>query len=60
MTGRDCATIPPLRGPTRHNAARKGRSGRSGRDDSFVGGGGAGSPSDFGAQGKPFVPQGKQ
>ncbi len=28
------ATIPPLRGPTRHTTARKRRSGRSGRDDS--------------------------
>jgi hypothetical protein len=27
--------IPPLRGPTRQNVARKKRSGRSGRDDSF-------------------------
>jgi len=25
--------IPPLRGPTRQNAARKKKSGRSGRDD---------------------------
>src|SRR5208337_1021881 len=29
------ATIPPLRGPTRHSSARKRRSGRSGRDDKF-------------------------
>jgi len=28
-----CATIPPLRGPTRQNAAQKKKSGRSGRDD---------------------------
>ena len=27
--------IPPLRGPTRHNSARKKKSGRSGRDDGF-------------------------
>src|SRR5208283_3836323 len=27
--------IPPLRGPTRHNSARKRESGRSGRDDKF-------------------------
>jgi len=27
------ATIPPLRGPTRHNTARKKKSGCSGRDD---------------------------
>jgi hypothetical protein len=27
--------IPPLRGPTRHNAARKKKSGRSGRDDNI-------------------------
>jgi len=31
----DFATIPPLRGPTRPRAARKRKSGRSGRDDSF-------------------------
>src|SRR5208337_265761 len=30
----DCAAIPPLRGPTRQNATRKRKSGRSGRDDS--------------------------
>jgi len=29
----DCAAIPPLRGPTRQNATRKRKSGRSGRDD---------------------------
>src|SRR5208282_1122958 len=29
------AAIPPLRGPTRHNSARKRKSGRSGRDDSL-------------------------
>src|SRR5208283_3200686 len=27
------ATIPPLRGPTRHKTARKRKSGRFGRDD---------------------------
>ena len=27
--------IPPLRGPTRHNSARKRKSGRSGRNDKF-------------------------
>ncbi len=30
---RDGAAIPPLRGPTRQKAARKRKSGRSGRDD---------------------------
>jgi len=29
----DFATIPPLHGPTRQKAARKRKSGRSGRDD---------------------------
>jgi hypothetical protein len=29
------ATVPPLRGPTRQDAAQKKKSGRSGRDDSF-------------------------
>src|SRR5271157_5812861 len=28
-----CAAIPPLRGPTRQNAARKRKSGRFGRND---------------------------
>ena len=27
------ATVPPLRGPTRHKTARKRKSGRSGRDE---------------------------
>jgi hypothetical protein len=27
--------IPPLRGPTRHNSARRRKSGRSGRNDKF-------------------------
>src|SRR5258708_40067240 len=27
------ATVPPLRGPTRHKPARREKSGRSGRDD---------------------------
>jgi hypothetical protein len=34
MRLRDCAAIPPLRGPTRHKLAWKKKSARSGRDDS--------------------------
>jgi hypothetical protein len=30
-----CAAIPRLRGPTRQSAARKRKSGRSGRDDNY-------------------------
>src|SRR5208337_4210422 len=30
----DPATIPPFRGPTRHDSAQERKSGRSGRDDS--------------------------
>jgi len=43
---RDGATIPPLRGPTRQKAARKRKSGRSGRNDNFWGsvGGGYAAP----------------
>jgi hypothetical protein len=33
MNRSDSATIPPLRGPTRHKVARKRKSGRSGQDD---------------------------
>jgi len=53
----DLATIPPLRGPKRHNSAQKRKSGRSSRDDS---GEMSGRPLSYGGQAEDGQHNGKR